>query len=73
MKKKDKQKLVELTPSELQKKLETELKMLMEIKMKKQTGKLKDLHEYAKKRKEIAVIKTILAQRMLLAGKGETS
>jgi large subunit ribosomal protein L29 len=65
MKVKDKKKLMELSIDELSKKLGEERKKLVELRMQKEAGKLKDLHAYIKKRKEIATILTIMREKEL--------
>ena len=65
MKSKDKKKLKELGIDDLQKKLSQERKKLVELRMQKEVGKLKDLHAYTKKRKEIATLLTIMRERKL--------
>lgn len=65
MKKRDKKKLKEMSSDQLRKKLDEERKKLVEIKMQKEIGKLKDLHAYTKKRKEIATILTIMQEKKL--------
>jgi ribosomal protein L29 len=62
MKKNEKKKLIEMNSNQLRKKLDQERKKLVELKMQKEVGKLKDLHAYTKKRKEIAIILTILRE-----------
>lgn len=63
--KNSKKKLHQDSIGALQKKLAKERQNLMQIKMQQQSGKLKDLHSYAKKRKQIAAIATILREKQL--------
>lgn len=65
MKKNEKKKLKEMNFEELKKKLEQERKELVELRMQKEVGKLKDLHAYIKKRKQIATILTIMREKQL--------
>jgi ribosomal protein L29 len=43
---------------------------LLKLKMEKETGKLKDLHAYAKKRKDIARIRTLIGEKQYAQKKG---
>ena len=63
MKKNDRQKLAVLKIEELEKKLMEERQGLLKLKMEKETGKLKDLHAYSKKRKDIARIRTLIGEK----------
>ena len=65
MKKNEKQKLYEQTLEELKKKAEESKKELINLRMQKESGKLKDLHTYAKKRKEIAILETFIREKQL--------
>ena len=66
MKSKDKQILKTKTLKELQNDLDKAIKELVELKLKLKTNKLKDLHSPAKKRHQIAIIKTLITQKQLL-------
>ncbi len=66
MKKQEKQKLRDQSLDTLTKRLEKEQIEATKLRLHKQAGKLKDLHEYKKKRKEIAVITTIMKEKLLL-------
>jgi ribosomal protein L29 len=70
MKKNDRQKLTVLKIEELEKKLMEERQGLLKLKMEKETGKLKDLHAYAKKRKDIARIRTLIGEKQFVQKKG---
>lgn len=65
MKKNEKKKLFEMKLGELRNRLEEERKKLAEFRMQSKVGKLKDLHAYSKKRKEIAAILTIMREKQL--------
>ena len=65
MKKNEKKKLREMNSNQLRKKLDEERKNLVELRMQKEVGKLKDLHAYAKKRKELAIILTMIQEKQL--------
>lgn len=66
MKSKDKQIIKTKTLIELRNDLEKAIKELVELKLKLQTNKLKDLHLPAKKRHQIAIIKTLITQKQSL-------
>jgi ribosomal protein L29 len=63
MKVKDKQKLHQLTVSELLKELIQVQKELVESRLKTTIAKQKDLHTTQKKRQQIAIIKTIIKSK----------
>ena len=63
MKKKDINKLRQLSVDELGQKTEELERELVKIKMDKALGKLKDVKKVAKKRKEIAIVKTIISEK----------
>lgn len=65
MKKETKNKIKELKPQALKEKLNLEKQELLSLRFKHKTGKNKDLHAYAKKRKEIALIRTLIRQKQL--------
>ena len=66
MKSKDKQIIKTKTLFELRNDLEKSIEELVELKLKLQTNKLKDLHLPAKKRHQIAIIKTLITQKQSL-------
>lgn len=66
MKTNDKKKLHSLKIEELERKLQEEQQKLVELRMQKAVGKMKDFHAYAKKRKDIAVIATIIRNKKLV-------
>jgi len=65
MKRNERQKLRDLSTEELTRKFEETKKELTSLSIQKTTGKLKDLHAYAKKRKEIATLQTIQREKEL--------
>lgn len=65
MKKQDKNKLRDLKITALQERLRKRKAEAVKLRVKQAAGKVKDLHEYKKTRKEIAVIKTIIKEKQL--------
>jgi large subunit ribosomal protein L29 len=62
MKKQDKQALKSKTIDQLQTELKTAVQELVNLRLELKTGQLKDLHSLAKKRRQIALIKTLITQ-----------
>lgn len=71
MKTRAKQKIHQLDLSELNQKLNQSLQELMAWRLQKKAGKLKDLRQPFKKRKEIALLKTIITEKLYKASADE--
>jgi ribosomal protein L29 len=67
MKKKDKKPMFEKTIDKLNEQLKAAKKDFVSLLMKQKIGKLKDVHLPRKKRKEIALIRTIIRQKELIS------
>lgn len=65
MKKSEKKKTAQMKLLELQRKIDQEQTKLIDLRMQIKLGKIKDVHSFAKKRKEIAVLKTIKREKEL--------
>ena len=63
MKKNEKRKLHELSYEELRKRSEQTKQELANLRLQKASGKLKDLHAYAKKRNQNAKLLTIMKEK----------
>jgi ribosomal protein L29 len=66
MKKQERQKLHRQKKNQLENRLKKTQEEAVAIRMKKGVGKQKDVHAYKKKRKEIAIIATIIREKNLL-------
>ncbi len=65
MKRNEKQKLSELIKEELSRKVQEAKNELTNLSLQKASGKLKDVHTFAKKRKELALLMTLAREREL--------
>jgi len=70
MKKKEIEKLRQKSLQELEKLVQEWTKELVDLRLKLRSGKLKNVHQSADKRHDIARIKTIIAEKKSKNGKG---